>query len=90
MRLDTNTSELKLKLQARALLSLVPKSPEGFQITCLAGLLWITVVGCKSDVILHAGECFQLPAGQKSVIQALDDSVFGLTEKVQVLAEMCS
>ncbi|WP_141735014.1 DUF2917 domain-containing protein [Oligoflexus tunisiensis] len=80
MRLDANTNELNFKLKSRALLSLVPEGPGGFQITCTEGLLWITVFDCKQDVILHAGERFRLPSGQKSVIQALDDTMFALKE----------
>ena len=47
-------------------------------LSCLDGVLWITVDGDPADYVLQAGQGMPLPAGRTATIQALQAGRFGV------------
>lgn len=47
-------------------------------ISCLDGMLWITLDGDGSDYVLAVGQALRVPAGNRAVIGALALSRFGV------------
>lgn len=45
-----------------------------WSIDCVSGTVWVTVDGRPEDIILEAGEHFVTPAGERTLIYALDDA----------------
>jgi Protein of unknown function (DUF2917) len=43
----------------------------GTRVDCLSGRIWITEQGCTDDIVLEAGESFELARGGVAVVQAL-------------------
>lgn len=47
-------------------------------VSCLDGMLWITLDGDGSDYVLATGQALRVPAGNRAVIEALAESRFGV------------
>lgn len=54
------------------------ESGERLLLSCVEGMLWITLDGDGDDYVLASGQGLRIAAGQKAVIQALVESRFGL------------
>lgn len=48
-------------------------------VSCLDGMLWLTLDGDGADYVLAPGQALRVPADQRAVIQALAESRFGVT-----------
>lgn len=67
-----NTQETHYQLARRELLAL--ERARGHLLTCASGEIWITVYGSQDDIILKAGESWQVRDGAAVVASALQDS----------------
>ena len=47
----------------------------GTRIDCLCGRIWITEPGCTDDIVLEAGESYEIARVGVAVVQALRDAV---------------
>ena len=52
------TDEMELHLEAREMLHV--HDGLGLQVTCVAGILWITQSNDTNDIVVHAGQSFVL------------------------------
>jgi hypothetical protein len=50
----------------------------GTQIDCLQGWIWITEQGCAGDIVLEAGESYEISRSGVAVVQALREAVIAL------------
>lgn len=66
-------------LLRRELFTLDPERE--LQLSCLDGVLWITIEGDIRDHVLTPGDGLPLPAGGRVVIQAIRDSRFGVSRR---------
>ena len=63
--------------------SLPPRQPfaldtaEPVTVSCLEGMLWLTLDGDPIDYVLAPGQALRVPAGRSVVIQALREARFG-------------
>jgi len=56
------------QLRAREVLNI--RNGKGLAVRCLAGSLWITQDGDNDDVVVKAGQCFQLDRGGLALVSA--------------------
>ena len=47
-------------------------------LSCLSGMLWVTLEEDPADYVLAPGQALRLPAGRQAVIQALAAARFGV------------
>ena len=47
----------------------------GTRIDCLRGRIWITELGCTDDIVLEAGESYEIARVGVAVVQALHEAV---------------
>lgn len=51
---------------------------ERLTLSCLDGMLWVTLDGDPMDYVLAAGQALRVPQGREATIQALTVSRFGV------------
>jgi hypothetical protein len=61
------------------------KQALGVTIECLEGSVWVTLDGDRRDVILDAGQAFNVDRKQRTLIQALDTARVRLIEPTRAL-----
>lgn len=77
MKITTRQTTFRLQLEAATVMTLTSDAGEPVPITCVSGVLWVTVDGEGRDVILRPGDYAEIPAGGRAVVQALRPSVLG-------------
>ncbi len=50
----------------------------GTRIDCLRGRIWITEHGCTDDIVLEAGQSYEISRGGVAVVQALREALVAL------------
>jgi len=74
----TNQSRGDWRLRAGQVLSHPLRQDETLKVR--SGRLWLTANGAldapSEDLVIEAGQCLLLPAGQRVVVEALNDSHF--------------
>jgi len=64
----TRPDEMQLHLEAREILHV--HDGLGVQVTCVAGILWITQSNDTSDIVVHAGQSFVLDRPGLALVSA--------------------
>jgi Protein of unknown function (DUF2917) len=69
------------RLRPREVLNI--RNGRGLAVRCLTGSLWITQDGDTGDVVLEAGQCFELDRPGLALVSAPIDSATVLVEKAR-------
>lgn len=70
---------------SRSTLLEVPQR-SGARVASGAGTLWLTLDDDLRDIVLAAGESFEVPPGRRALVYALDDAVLELATDVAEVA----
>jgi Protein of unknown function (DUF2917) len=71
MIFDMNRAVIELEYRG-----IVPvEDAMGTRIDCLRGRIWITERGCAGDIVLEAGQSYEISRGSVAVVQALREAL---------------
>ena len=73
-------SRVRLFLEKQSVMSLKPANHQN-AVQVWSGKLWITQEGDPKDYVLSAGDTFPLKHSGRVVIQAMEESVLGVSER---------
>jgi hypothetical protein len=66
--MDRQVSYIPRQLRARQVLDI--RGGQGLVVRCLAGALWITQAGDTDDIVVKAGQCFELDRPGLALVSA--------------------